>query len=303
MAPSCANITLEKIRASIQIGDKTFVTPDIKSFNVTRNRTALAATFSASIEVPITQKFATGSQVVIKAGTEQLVLPTIFTGTVTSITVNPAFERASSYIITLAGSDKFKDLEGKNISRRQRTRSAQSFAAITSLTKRPQKGIAYDVRIGGSSGNASIRSADGNLPENSKVVSTDRPSYDPLHNAKKPEEIDDESGSQAGGATGSTIQIRPSSIAVSVGGKVRFITDATYEAGDSWTVSDTRVGTITDRSDGSAIYTQIGLGENVIRFNDVSQGAVGTATAVGIPIHDHSSLGNGGPAFGVYSSE
>jgi hypothetical protein len=300
---SCANITLEKIRASIQVGDKTFVTPDIKSFNVQRSRSSLAATFSASIEVPITQKFSTGSQIVIKAGTEQDNLPTIFTGTVTSVTVNPAFERAASYTITLSGADRFRDLEGKNISRRQRTRSAQSFAAITSITQRPQKGIAYDVRIGGSSGPASIRVLDSQLPEDKKVVNTDRPSYDPLHNAKKPEEIDDESGSQSGAIAGSILQIRPSSVAIPVGGKVRFVVNTTFAAGDTWTVSDTAVGTIDNRNDGTAIYTQLGLGENVIRYNDVSAGSVGTATALGIPIHDHSSLGQGGPAFGVYASE
>jgi hypothetical protein len=300
---SCANITLEKIRASIQVGDKTFVTPDIKSFNVQRSRSSLAATFSASIEVPITQKFSTGSQIVIKAGTEQPNLPTIFTGTVTSVTVNPAFERAASYTITLSGADRFRDLEGKNISRRQRTRSAQSFAAITSITQRPQKGIAYDVRIGGSSGPASIRVLDSQLPEDKKVVNTDRPSYDPLHNAKKPEEIDDESGSQSGQSVGSVLQIRPSSVAIPVGGKVRFVVNTAFAEGDTWTVSDTAVGTIDNRNDGTAIYTQLGLGENVIRYNDVSAGSVGTATALGIPIHDHSSLGQGGPAFGVYASE
>lgn len=298
---SCANITLEKIRAEIQIGDKTFVTPDIKSFNVTRSRSNLAATFSASIEVPITQKFATGEQTVIRAGTEGN-LQTIFTGQVRSVTVNPAFERASSYVINLSGSDKFQELDGKNISRRQRTRSAQSFAAITSITKRPQKGISYDVRIGGQSGSASVRSGDAKLTEHSKLVQTDRPAYDPLHNAKKPEAIDD-SQEQAGGSVSNTIQVRPSSVAIPVGGRVRFVCNVSYAAGDSWTVSDTRVGTIQDQQNGTAIYTQLGLGENVVRFNDDSAGSVGTATALGIPVHDHSSLGDGGPAFGVYASE
>lgn len=299
---SCANITLEKIRAEIQIGDKTFVTPDIKSFNVTRSRSQIAATFSASIEVPITQKFATGEQTVIRAGTEGN-LQTIFTGQVRSVTVNPAFERASSYVISLSGSDKFQELDGKNISRRQRTRSAQTFAAITSITKRPQKGIAYDVRIGGQSGSASVRSEAAKLTEHSKLVQTDRPAYDPLHNAKKPEAIDDSQEQAGAGTSGTFIQVRPSSIAIPVGGRVRFLTNSVYAAGDSWTVSDTRVGTISDRQDGTAIYTQVGLGENVVRFNDDSLGAVGTATALGIPVHDHSSLGDGGPAFGVYASE
>ncbi len=92
-------------------------------------------------------------------------------------------------------------------------------------------------------------------------------------------------------------------MAVPVGGKVRFIANATYAAGDSWTVSDTKVGTISDRQNGTAIYTQIGLGENIIKFIDDSRSSIGTATALGISVHDHSSLGNGGPAFGVYASE
>jgi hypothetical protein len=299
---SCANITIEKIRSEIQIGDKTFVTPDIKSFNVTRSRSSLAATFSASIEVPITQKFATGTEIVIRAGTEGN-LQTIFTGSVRSVTVNPAFERATSYVITLSGADKFQELEGKNISRRQRTRAAQTFAAITSVTPRPQKGISYEVKVGGGSSSAAkITGPNTLLPENSKVVTTDRPSYDPLHNSKIPEQTDD-AAADTGGATVAASQIRPASVAVPVGGKVRFITEVVYAAGDSWTVSDTQIGTIEDRNDGTAIYTQLGLGENVIRFIDDSAGTIGTATALGIPVHDHSSLGQGGPAFGVYASE
>lgn len=300
---SCANITIEKIRAEIQIGDKTFVTPDIKSFNVTRSRSSLAATFSASISVPITQKFSTGTQVVIRAGTEGN-LQTIFTGSVRSVTVNPAFERATDYIITLSGADKFQELEGKNISRRQRTRAAQTFAAITSVTKRPQRGISYEVKIGGGSSSAAkLTGPNTLLPEHSKVVTTDRPSYDPLHNAKKPEKTDDLNATTTGGGSGTSNQITPSSVAIPVGGKVRFITDAVYAAGDSWTVSDTKIGTIFDRNNGTAIYTQLGLGENIITFIDDSAGSKGTATALGISVHDHSSLGSGGPAFGVYASE
>lgn len=298
---SCANITLEKIRAEITIGDKTFETPDIKSFNVTRSRSQLAATFSASIQVPVTQRFATGEQIVIRAGTEGN-LKTIFTGEVRTVTVNPAFERADSYVVNLAGSDRFNRLEGKNLSRRQRTRPAQTFAAITQVSPKPQKGISLDKRIG-SGGSQKIASPGTNLRENSKVVKTDRPSWDPLHNSKDPEEVQrDETGSGSGSSN--VLDIRPRSIAIPVGGSVRFrVTDATYAAGDSWAVSDTGIGTIVDRQDGTAVYTHTGLGENVITFTDTSTGLTGTATAVGIPIHDHSNLGQGGPAFGVYGSE
>lgn len=299
---SCANITLEKIRAEMTIGDKIFETPDIKSFNVSKSRSSLAGTFSASIEVPVTQRFATGEQVVIRAGTEGN-LQTIFTGEVRSVTVNPAFERADSYVVNLAGADRFSRLEGKNISRRQRTRPAQTFAAITQVSPKPQKGISLDKRIGGGGGASSITSPDTNIRENSKLVKTDRPSWDPLHNTKEPEEVQREE-SASGSGSSNVLDIRPKSIAVPVGGAVRFrIADTTYVAGDTWAVSDTDVGTLVDRQDGTALYTQQGLGENVITFTDTSTGNTGTATAVGIPIHDHSSLGQGGPAFGVYGSE
>jgi len=301
MSPSCANITIEKIRAEITIGDKTFVTPDIKSFNVTRSRSQLASTFSVSVEVPLTQKFATGEQVVIRAGTEGNE-QTIFTGSVRSVTVNPAFEKASSFVVNLSGADKFQELEGKNISRRQRTRAAQTFAAITQVTKKPQKGISYDKKIGGQGGSATVHASDTDLRENSKLVSTERPHWAPLRNAKLPEEVEDER--DIGGSTANVLGIRPAAIAIPVGSSVRFlVVNATYAAGDSWTVSDPTIGTIIDRQDGTAIYTHIALGENVITFTDNSAGNAGTATAVGTPIHDHSSLGQGGPAFGVYGSE
>ena len=299
---TCANITIEKIRAEITIGDKTFVTPDIKSFNVTRSRSQLASTFSASIEVPVTQKFATGEQVVIRAGTlgnEQ----TIFTGSVRTVTVNPAFERASSFVINLSGADKFQELEGKNISRRQRTRAAQTFAAITQVTKKPQKGISYDKRIGGGKGSDSANVKDLNAKENSKLVSTDRSAFGPLNNAKAPEKIEDERDLGLH-ISGNALGIRPAAVSLPLGSSVRFlVTNTTYTAGDSWTVSDKAVGTIVDLEDGTAVYTQLTLGENVITFTDDSASVTATASVVGAVIHDHSSLGQGGPAFGVYASE
>lgn len=304
---SCANIILEKIRAEMTIGDKTFETPDIASFNVSKSRSSLANTFSASLTVPVTQRFSTGEQVVIKAGTQGN-LKTIFTGQISTVTVNPAFERADSYTINLSGSDKLASLEGKTISRRQRTRAAQTFAAITQVTPKPQKGISLDKRIGGGgsnqgSGTQQITSIDTNLREHSKVVKTDRPSWDPLHNSKDPEEV--QRGEMASGSgSANVLDIRPKSIALSTGGSVRFrITNETFVAGDQWQVSDTSVGTINNQNDGTAIYTQLALGENVITFTKASTGQRGIATVVGTLIHDHSNLGQGGPAFGVYSSE
>lgn len=301
---SCANITIEKIRAEIDFGGQlTFSTPDIQSFTVNRSRGQLPATFSVSIEVPATTIFPVGSDLVIRAGLEGD-LKTIFTGQVENITVNPSFESATTYLVNMSGSDIFKRLENQTFSRRQRTRGQTTFAAITNITsKAPQKGISLEKRIG-SGGTHRVTSSDTNLRELPKVVKTDRVAWDPYSTAKEPEVV-----STTDAATGATdvIDIKPRSISLAPGISVRFnVENTTYEAGDTWAVSDTSIGTIVDRQDGTAIYTQIALGENTITFTKsgaTSTTFIGKAVAVGIPIHDHSSLGQGGPAFGVFSSE
>ncbi|KKL18835.1 hypothetical protein LCGC14_2471540, partial [marine sediment metagenome] len=116
---TCAKITLEKIRAELDFGDSlVFSTPDIESFSVQRSRQQLAATFSASIKVPADIVFPVGQDVTIKAGTLGN-LKTIFTGKVLSIGVNPIFDDATRYVVSLSGQDRFQELEGQTFSRRQ----------------------------------------------------------------------------------------------------------------------------------------------------------------------------------------
>lgn len=303
---TCTNITLEKIRARISFGTLVFETPYIKSFTVTRSRTALAATFSASIEVPSTTIFPVGEDIVIEAGVVGD-LKRIFTGRVLSVTVNPSFEDAASYIVNLSGADKFKDIEGKNVSRRQRARGLSSFAAITGISSQaPQRGLSTEKREQ-SGGSHRIANRDTNIREHSKLVRTDRVAWDPFNPAKDPQNLEDRRQDSASGGLSDVIDIKPRTVALSPGVSVRYnIEGADYEAGDTWAVSDSTIGTIQDRGDGTAIYTQKALGENTITFTKTGAGTstfTGKATAVGIPIHDHSSLGEGGPAFGVYGSE
>lgn len=299
---SCANIVLEKIRAEIDFGGGLiFTTPDIKSFSVSRARQQFAATFSASIEVPASTVFPAGADVVIRAGTLDN-LKTIFTGKVLNITVNPSFEKAITYLINLSGSDRFQELEGKTFSRRQRTRGPSMFAAITGVTDRPsQKGISYEKRIQ-SGGRHRIANKDTNLREHSKLVQTDRAAWDPFGMAKDPESTLAESAE----AATDVIDIKPRSVSLAPGVSARFqVENTSFEEGDSWSVSDSGIGTIITNADGTATYTQLAIGENTINFTKGNGGSVfvGKATAVGIPIHTHESLGQGGPAFGVYSSE
>ena len=300
---TCANITLEKIRAEISFGSLEFETPDIKSFSVSRSRSSISAQFSASIEVPASTIFPINQEIVIRAGTEGN-LQTIFTGRVLTITVNPSFDKATTYIVNMSGQDKMQELEGQTFSRRQRTRGASSFAAITGISgRRPTRGISYEKRSQ-SGGSTEIQMPEPNLREHSRVVRTDRVNWDPFNPAKDPENLENRDPS----ASQDIIDIKPRNVSLSPGVSVVYnIENATYSEGDSWSVTDTTIGTIVDRQDGTAVYTQRALGENTIIFtqagSDETTTFTGKATAVGIPIHDHSSLGEGGPAFGVYSSD
>jgi len=228
----------------------------------------------------------------------------------------------------MSGQDRFQELEGKTFSRRQRTRGLSTFAAITGVSsRRPQKGISLERRKQ-SGGSQQIIHHDTNIREHSKLVRTDKNSWDPFRPAKDPETIEGQDATAAEQLE--VIDIKPRAVALSPGVSARFnIENATYEEGDSWEVSDTNIGTIDDKEDGTAIYTQLALGDNTVIFNKgaeadgvsttqfisiaqlaagetgagTSSRFIGKATAVGIPIHDHSSLGQGGPAFGVYGTD
>jgi len=296
---SCANITLEKIRARILFGSLIFETPDVKSFSVTKSRSSLPATFNCSIEVPVTTIFPTDQDLIIEAGTIGN-LQRLITGNVLSITVNPSFEDAASYVVNLSGADRFQELEGKTISRRQRTRGAAMFAAITGVSsKAPQRGTSLELRKQ-SGGSNRVANRDTNIREHSKLVRTDRVAWDPFGTAKRPT-----AGDQSEDEGSDIIDIKPKSIALSPGVSALFTAqNTTVRDSDTWSVSDTNIGVIVKNDDGTATYTQIALGENdIILTKSGNTSFVGRATAVGIPIHDHSSLGAGGPAFGIYGSD
>jgi len=298
---TCANITLEKIRARISFGNLIFETPDIQSFSVNRSRSSLAASFNCSIEVPATTVFPGDQDIIIEAGTEGN-LQTIFTGQVLQITINPSFENAANFVVNMSGQDKFHELEGKTFSRRQRTRGPTTFAAITNVvSKAPQKGVSLELRKQ-SGGSQRIANKDTNIREHSKLVRTDKDNWDPFRTAKDPSGAD-----QTGDSLDvNIIDIKPKSVALSPGVSVLFsIQGTSQEDGDFWSIDDTDIASLTDNGDGTALVTMKALGEATISFT--KQGTTvnfsGKATAVGIPLHDHSSLGAGGPAFGVYGSD
>jgi hypothetical protein len=297
---TCANITLEKIRARVSFGNLVFETPDVLSFSVNRSRSQLAASFNCSLEVPANTVFPVDQEIIIEAGTVNN-LRQIFTGQVLQITINPSFEDASNYVVNMSGQDKFHELEGKTFSRRQRTRGPTTFAAITNvISKSPQKGTSLELRKQ-SGGSQRVTNKDTNIREHSKLVRTDRTAWDPFFTAKDPEGRDETGES----LNVNVIDIKPKSVALSPGVSVLFTVQGTsQESGDFWSIDDPDIAILQDNGDGTAIVTMRALGEATVTFTKEGGATfTGTATVVGIPIHDHSSLGAGGPAFGVYGSD
>lgn len=298
---TCANITLEKIRCRVTFGTLVFETPDVKSFSVSKSRTALSTSFSASIEVPVGTVFPLSQDLYIASGTEGNLLR-IFTGSVLSITTNPSFEDASSFVVNMSGQDKLHELEGKNISRRQRTRGGAMFAAITNVISRsPQKGTSLEVRKH-SGGSQRIANKDTNIREHSKLVRTDPLTWDPYGSAKDPDKRDTATDS----LSASVAEVRPKAVQLSPGVSALFqIAGTDYDSGDSWSISDTAIATLTDNQDGTAVVTMRGIGEVIVSYTkgDGTTDFIGAGNITSVAVHDHSDLGAGGPAFGVYSSE
>ena len=66
-------------------------------------------------------------------------------------------------------------------------------------------------------------------------------------------------------------------------------------------VEDSSVGELTAR-DASVIYTHKKAQKNTIWFFALS-GETGTVDIISVPIHDHGSIVQGGPAYGTYFSD
>lgn len=69
-------------------------------------------------------------------------------------------------------------------------------------------------------------------------------------------------------------------------------------------VEDTDVGEITEATDGGigVIYTHKKAGANAIWF-ETRTGQTGLVNIISVPIHDHSSIVQGGPAYGTYFTD
>lgn len=77
-----------------------------------------------------------------------------------------------------------------------------------------------------------------------------------------------------------------------------------YEVVNGWIVEDSKVGSIEPNgTKPSVIYTHKKPEKNALHFFDY-KGALGCSVyIVAVPIHDHSSIVQGGPAYATYFSD
>ena len=121
------SVTLDKqpVRAEISIGNLgTISTPNVVSFSVRRARNQMCATFQTSVKVDSDELRSSidilDEGVIIKAGIKGN-LKTIFTGKVSSCSMNPIRTDASKVMLNLSGKDVLSRLEGQKINRRVTT--------------------------------------------------------------------------------------------------------------------------------------------------------------------------------------
>lgn len=130
-----ATLRKEAVRAIIVVGGLTVSTPDVVSFNVTRSRKQMAATFSASLKIDYRDiSTIVGSDVSIAAGRDGI-SRNIFTGIVEKATINPIRSDASKIMLNISGRDVLMKLEGKNITRRASNTNLPLFGVVNSVTR------------------------------------------------------------------------------------------------------------------------------------------------------------------------
>ena len=110
-----------RIRARIKVGTSfTCETPYIQRFSVNKSR-GQAATFDASLKVSNRDVLGniSGDSVTVEAGVYGN-MPTIFTGFIKKVTVNPCYDDPSYVILSISGVDPMGFLDGKKYTRRCR---------------------------------------------------------------------------------------------------------------------------------------------------------------------------------------
>ena len=103
--PACVGVQVEKIRATINLNGVVIKTPYVKAFNVDETRGGLGKTFSTTIEIRAGVSFTFGgANIIISAGIKDQEKK-IITGIVKSMNVQPSYDKAGYYILSMSGVD------------------------------------------------------------------------------------------------------------------------------------------------------------------------------------------------------
>lgn len=145
---ACIPITQEKVRGEIWMGGTLICkTPFLTNFNVTKSRTQISNTFSATFDVLAGTAFPIGEKIIIKAGLRGN-LKKVFTGVIESTSANPSFGKPSYFTLQMSGRGVLSELENKKFSRRLKSDGQGLFAVITGgSANRPKAYTSLDKKV------------------------------------------------------------------------------------------------------------------------------------------------------------
>jgi hypothetical protein len=328
-----SGIKRESIRAKITFNNYIWKTPDVKSFNINMSRESLSNTFSVSLSVTqsetsaIQAAFASigeeeGRIIIEMAYTDDESIPTeyvtLFTGYVRQSSVRRSFVTPGNFIVDLSGNDALYKLENRTYSRRVFDDNLGVFALITGVVRKGQGArhtttTEMKFRASGrgrsDTGDTSGHAGEPRIPEH-----VTKP-----HRANRAPDFARPGSSGGVGATTTTgeLVIVPSILVMAPGQSATFVCASGCTAGGddayTWSVDTPAAGGIMEGSEvrqalnqgnpaSGVVYKQLAFMNNVLRLTDNSTGYKGKALILTMAIHDHSSIGQGGPAFGVYAT-
>jgi hypothetical protein len=257
----------------------------------------------------------------------------LFSGFLRQVSIKRSFHIPGAFILDVSGSDIMYLLENRTYSRRVKLDGLGVFSVITGVIRKGAgESIGRRSTSGAGIGRAGGRgtSSPGEI-ETLAVFPAMPINKDVKHNTVGQKALRGTSssgglGSQSSATGNDQLLIVPRTRILGVGQEETFRCENCGEALDDstpeeerfiWEIQNPEVGKwvvggslvtgaeINDLNPGDTdtpvVYRQVAFGDNTITLTSPT-GLFGTADVLGLPIHDHTSLGQGGPAFGVYAT-
>jgi hypothetical protein len=352
---ACTDLVLQKISGVVYVGSYIYATPgrhpeakgDILSFNISRARSQPVSTLQISVSADLA--FASpgtsvsnnlGERIVVKAGAgDNLnVLPTLFTGYITSVKKRPSLSDARKIILDISAEDEFAKIKyGGKFTRRVKMKDS-AYAVITGGQRRQDGNLTLLKRVPAGSKGMSFVSAGSSSSENSPLIKTPDPQNKSPHGSKdarsrgkieneegknivaEPKHVFANAGSQItvvirDQVTGALVNLGQCSSLVGSGCLCHINPPPTYYAtGSSQTGSaGPRTGlkagekafpiSYEIREDtNSFLFKVTGDYPAKVTFVHPRTGATCTIDFAIIPPHDHRDIARGGPAVGSFDA-